>query len=121
MTEYVYNELIRVYANACRVPNMKEKHIDMYIDDCWELLENMKKDGIEPNINILNSLVHVYANSLKTPELETKVLPLYEKYKIKHDVFTYQYLIRAYMNVRENDTIMTLYDRMLLKDHFVPN
>lgn len=89
MTEYVYNELIRVYANACRVPKMKEKHIDMYINDCWELLENMKKDGIEPNINILNSLVHVYANSLNTPELETKVLPLYEKYRIKHDAFTY--------------------------------
>lgn len=88
----------------------------MYLEDAWKLLDNMKKDGVDPNINILNSFLYLYANSLKTPELETKVLPLFEKYKIKHDIFTYQHLIRAYLNTRENDTIMNLYDRMVKKE-----
>ncbi len=64
----------------------------MYIKDAWELFENMIEDGIEPNINVLNSLTFLYANALRPEDLETKVLPLYDKYKIKHDVYTYQEL-----------------------------
>lgn len=41
MTEHVYNELIRTYANACRVPDVKEVHIDMYLKDAWDLIEAM--------------------------------------------------------------------------------
>lgn len=37
MTEHVYNELIRVYAGACKQEKIQEKHIDMYINDAFEL------------------------------------------------------------------------------------
>lgn len=41
MTEHVYNELIRTYAAASMVPNVKEEHVDMYLKDSWDLLNNM--------------------------------------------------------------------------------
>ena len=41
MTEHTYNELIRVYANASAVDNVDEKHVDMYINDAWSLIENI--------------------------------------------------------------------------------
>lgn len=121
MTEYVYNELIRTYANACRVPNVKEEHVDMYLKDSWELIDNMLKEGIDPNINVLNSLVLLHAQAIRPAELEGMVLPMYEKYKVKHDLYTYQNLMRAYLNTRDNETILKLYDRMIYKDKIKPN
>jgi hypothetical protein len=41
MTEHVYNELIRTYAGACLIENVKEEHIDMYIKDSWELFQTL--------------------------------------------------------------------------------
>ena len=35
MTVYVYNGLIRTYAGAAAVRNVKEKHIDQYVKDSW--------------------------------------------------------------------------------------
>jgi pentatricopeptide repeat protein len=53
--------------------------------------------------------------------LEAEVLPLYEKYKIKHDVYTYQHLIKMYLNLRDMDTLMALWDRMRKQEQFSPN
>ena len=70
MTEHVYNELIRTYAGACLIDKTKEKHIDMYIKDSWDLLDQMNKEGVEININILNSMVYLYACALRPEDLE---------------------------------------------------
>lgn len=43
MTEHIYNELIRVYAGACQIQNVKEEHVDMYIKDAWELFKSMEE------------------------------------------------------------------------------
>jgi len=48
-------------------------------------------------------------------------LPLYEKYKIKHDVYTYQHLVKMYLNIRDTDTLMSLWDRLRTKEKFKPN
>jgi hypothetical protein len=53
--------------------------------------------------------------------MEAEALPLYSKYKIKHDVYTYQHLTHMYLNLRELDTVMTLYDRLKTKENFQPN
>jgi len=39
MTGYVFNGLLRTYAGAAAVRNVKEEHIDMYIKDSWDLFE----------------------------------------------------------------------------------
>jgi hypothetical protein len=92
MTEHAYNELIRVYANACTKDSAPEAHIDMYVKDAFELFKSTEKgqeEGVEVNIHILNSLTFLFTNALRPEQLESEVLPLYEKHKIKHDVYTY--------------------------------
>jgi pentatricopeptide repeat protein len=37
MTEYIYNGLIRTYAGAAGLRNVKEEHIDLYMKDSFEL------------------------------------------------------------------------------------
>lgn len=93
----------------------------MYIKDAWELLKSMEEQNVEPNINILNSLTFLYATALRPEELEAKVLPLYKKYKINQDVYTYQHLIRMYLYTRDTDMVLKLYDRLKTKEKFEPN
>lgn len=121
MTEHIYNELIRTYAGACSLDHVKETHIDMYISDAWELFHSMEKDGGDINGNILNSMVFLYANALRPDDLEANVLPLFDKYKLKHDVYTYQHLTRLYLNIRDIDAVFKLYDRLVTKESFKPN
>ena len=69
---------------------VKEEHIDMYIQDSMDLVEQIKNDeNVELNVYILNSLVLLYANALRVDDLDANVLPLFTKHKIKHDVYTY--------------------------------
>jgi pentatricopeptide repeat protein len=48
-------------------------------------------------------------------------LPLYEKYRIKHDVYTYQNLSRMYLKLRDLDSVMALWDKMKERETFKPN
>lgn len=122
LTEHVYNELIRTYGMASAVEGVKEEHVDMYINDAWSLLNNMiEVEGLEPNIHILNSMAFLYARAARAEELEARVLPLYDKYRIKHDVFTYQHLTSLYLATRDLKTVMSLYDRLKEKEQFKPN
>jgi hypothetical protein len=68
MTEHVYNELLRTYANSCLKENAPETHIDMYIKDACELFKQIEKgqeEGVEVNIHILNSLTYLFTNALR--------------------------------------------------------
>ena len=58
MNEHIFNQLIRVYTGACRVPNVKEEHIEMYCGDAWALYEQMQEStDCEITIEVLNSLL----------------------------------------------------------------
>ncbi len=90
LTEHVYFELLRTYGKASAVPGVTEEHVDMYINDAWSLLKNMMEvEGLEPNIHILNAMTFLYSRAVRAEELEARVLPMYDKYRIKHDVYTY--------------------------------
>ena len=58
---------------------------------------------------------------MRPEQLEAEVLPLYEKFKIKHDVYTYQNLTRMYLKLRDLDTIMVLWDKLRTKETFKVN
>jgi len=123
MTEHTYNELIRVYAGASLHEHVKEEHIDMYLKDSMELFKTLEKgeNGTEVNIQVLNSLLLLYSNALRPEQLEAEVLPLYDKFKIKHDIYTYQNLSRMYLKLRDLDTIMVLWDKLRSKETFKAN
>ena len=108
----IFNQLIKVYAGACLVPNTLDKHIQMYLNDGWELYQQMiSETDYEPNIIIINSLVLLYSNALNVEELERKVLPLYAQNNIKYDVYTFQHLSKMYLNMRELDQVVALYQK----------
>ena len=71
MTDHTYNGLIRTYAGAASVRFVKEEHVDMYIKDSMDLIEQIKKDdNVEINIHILNSLVLLHSNALRVDDLD---------------------------------------------------
>ncbi len=95
----------------------------MYLKDSMELFKTLEKgeNDTEVNIQVLNSLLLLYSNALRPEQLEAEVLPLYEKFKIKHDVYTYQNLTRMYLKLRDFDTIMLLWDKLRTKESFKAN
>lgn len=117
----MYNGLIRTYASAAAVRLVKEDHVDMYIKDSWDLFEQLKNNpDAEVNIHILNSLLLLHTNALRVEELDANVLPLYEKFKIKHDVYTYQNLSKLYLNLTDYEMVKTLY-KNLKAENIEPN
>lgn len=95
----------------------------MYLKDSMELFKTLEKgeNDAEVNIQVLNSMLLLYSNALRPEQLEAEVLPLYEKFKIKHDVYTYQNLTRMYLKLRDFETIMVLWDKLRTKETFKPN
>lgn len=101
------------------MPNTQDKHIKMYLDDGWKLYQQMVED-MPPNIQVLNSLLLMFSNALNPIDLETKVLPEYTKYRIQHDVYTYQHLTKMYLNMLDLEKVIELY-RKCLAAKIAPN
>jgi hypothetical protein len=94
MNVYVYNGLLRTYAGAVATPMLKEETKNIYIEDAWNIFRQLQTvDNLQVNVNILNSLLLVHTKAVEADKVEGLVLPLYEKYGIKKDVFTYQHLM----------------------------
>lgn len=91
VTQYHYNGLLRTYAGACKIPRISEETKQVYISDAWKLFEQMQTvDNLPVNVHVLNSLMKVHTNALDTKRLENFVLPLYEKYGVALDAFSYE-------------------------------
>ena len=113
MTAPIYNGLIRTYAGAWILPNAKEEHIELFVQDAWNLIEQMKEKDIPINVFILNNMLLLHKNALFTQEVHEKVLPLYEKYRIDPNLYTYQNLIQLYEDMGENGLVIETYERMI--------
>ena len=115
VTSHVYNGLIRTYAGAAGLRNVKEEHIELYIKDSWALFDQLRQNpDAEVNIQILNSLLYLHTNALRPEELDANVLPLYEKYKIPHDIYTFQHLSKMYLTMADYERVKTLYKNLKL-------
>jgi len=49
VNEHIFNQLIRVYAGACLVPDTKYEHIDMFVKDGMDLFREMEQS---PDVDI---------------------------------------------------------------------
>ena len=93
----------------------------MYINDAFELFNQAKSDpNVNINIHILNSMLFLHTSALRVEELDANVLPLYDKHKITHDVYTYQHLSRMYLNLADYEMVINMYLR-LKKENIKPN
>lgn len=73
----------------------------------------VRETEFEPNERILNSLTLLYCNALEPIRLEAEILPFYERFHIKHDVYTYQHICKMYLNLLEIDKVLELYKQAL--------
>ena len=53
----------------------------------------------------------MHCNALKPLEIEHDVLPLYEKYRVPFDVFTFQNLSKMYLNMMEVDKVIEMWQK----------
>jgi len=112
MNHHIFNQLIRVYAGACRVPSVKDEHIEMYCTDAWALYLQMQEiPDCEISVNVLNSLISLFSAALKPHEIEAKVLPQFALHKISYDENTYAHLAKFYLNTRDHDQVVRLFDK----------
>jgi len=89
INEHIFNQLLKVYAGACRLPDVEEKHVERYLEDAMDLFETQIEPQDLVNVHILNSLVILFSNALKAELVEQKILPLYSKHRIEHDMYTF--------------------------------
>jgi len=113
LSSYMYNGLLRTYAGACSLELVTQELRDLYSKDAWKLFKELQTtDKIPVNINILNSLLLVHTKAHDLAQVEGAVLPLYEKYNIKPDPFTYQHLMEMYSEKREFKALLKVFENM---------
>ncbi len=44
--KYIYNQMLRVYAGACQLSDMREETIDLYLKDAWALFEQIRSENL---------------------------------------------------------------------------
>jgi pentatricopeptide repeat protein len=113
---FVCNDLIRVYAGACKQAFVKTEHIDKYIKDSWDIIKYMEQEKINIDLYTLNSLLLVHCSAHKLELVEGLVVPLYEKYNIPMDNYTYEHIIRMLLDLREYLAVFNLYDKLKAKN-----
>ena len=67
----------------------------LFTNDAWKLLEEVGRIGFI-DVKILNNFMSMYVFALRGEEIDGLVLPLYEKYKIEKDAYTYEYLLKLF-------------------------
>ena len=94
-TVVIYNSLIRVYANACLIERVTEEARGLMLVDTWKLLEEVIQKGMV-DTGILNNVMLVYGNALQEEKIEGLILPLFDKFGLVMDGFSYEILMGVY-------------------------
>jgi pentatricopeptide repeat protein len=116
IVKYHCIELIRTYAGACRIPYVKHEHIESYIKDSWEIMKYIEDNKMPIDKYVLNSMIEIHCAVHKKELVEGLVLPLFEKHGVEMDQFTYNYIIKMLVELRNHEEVFKLYDIIKQKD-----
>lgn len=64
---------------------------------------------------ILNNVMMVYANSLKDDKIDGLILPLYEKFNLQMDAYTFEILVDMNYKKKDFNTALRVWEQMKLK------
>lgn len=67
------------------------------------------------NSYILNNVMLVYANSLMEDEIEGLVLPLFDKFNIEMDPYSYEILVELSYRKKDFNKALRIWDKMKTK------
>lgn len=63
------------------------------------------------SIEILNSLLQLNTIAMRPHDIEANVLPQYDQYKLAYDENTYAILAKYYLNKRDLNKVIELFDK----------
>jgi pentatricopeptide repeat protein len=112
VTKYHCIEMIRTYSGACRIPYVKYEHIESYLKDAWEILKYIEDNNMPVDKYVLNAMVEIHCSVHKIDLVEGLVLPLFEKHGVEMDEFTYNYVIKMLVELRNHEEVFKLYDKV---------
>jgi pentatricopeptide repeat protein len=110
ITKYHCIELIRTYAGASRIPYVKYEHVESYIKDAWEIFKYIEDNNMPIDKYVLNSLIELHCAVQKKELVEGLVLPLFEKHGVQMDQFSYMYIIKMLVDLRNHEEVFKIYD-----------
>lgn len=64
---------------------------------------------------ILNNVMLVYANSMKDDKIDGLILPLYEKFNLQMDAYTFEILVDMNYKKKDFNTALRVWEQMKLK------
>lgn len=59
---------------------------------------------------ILNNMLSVYAKSLNVEDLDGLVLPLYEKFNLPYNMYTFEILLQMYYSIKDANQFMRIWE-----------
>jgi len=107
----IYELLIKTYAGACKLEEISDKQIDIFIQDAWKLFAEIEQKGFKIRQNTLDSMILLYANALRDGDAEGQVMSLYQKYNIPLGRETYMQLMNMYTLAHKREKIVEIYDK----------
>lgn len=116
INSYIVTGLLKTYAGAIKVPFVEQKHVDQYIKDAWELVNFAEKNLIPIDSYMLNSLLLVHCNALKWADVDGLVIPYFNKYKIKMNQASYEYILQMLLELRNFNALIKVYNKMVDED-----
>lgn len=101
--------LLSTYSEACYDANETAK--ETFIKESWEIFKICEENGWVTNA-IITSLLSVHTKAYFNNQAEGLVLPLYQQYGIKKNMYAYRHLIEMYAQLSDFKAVNSLWDSM---------
>ena len=104
-----YTSLINAYANAQIYDLQKAPENAQRAE---ELFKKMLLEGVTPDVKVLTALLKVYTEGRLVGPAEERFKTLFDQYGVKKGNYAYNYMIGMYVNTKEVDKALKLFDSM---------
>jgi pentatricopeptide repeat protein len=79
--------------------------------DTWKLLEEIISKNML-DTQILNNVMHVYANALQEDKIDGLILPLFDKFNLQMDSYSYEVLMDLHYKKKDFNTAIRVWQQM---------
>jgi len=81
------------------------------LTDTWKILEEVISKNMVDTV-IINNVMLVYANSLQEDKIQGLILPLYQKFNLQMDSYSYEILVNLSYQKKDFNTAIRLWQQM---------
>lgn len=84
------------------------------LTDTWKLLQEVISKNML-DTPILNNVMLVYANALEESKIEGLILPLFDKFNLQMDTYSYEILMDLHYKKKDFATAVKVWEQLKLK------